>query len=90
MKFVGLDLGGVNSLACVRDDAGVESFHASAYPEQPSCVLFPLVRKEKTLAGDEALRNERGSGLVWPPLAMAASDGWSRATPPARCRGWRC
>ena len=84
MKFVGLDLGGVNSLACVRDDVGAESFHASAYPERPSCVLLPLVRKEKAVAGDEALRNERGSGLAWPPLAMAARDGWSRATPPAQ------
>ena len=84
MKFVGLDLGGVNSLACARDEAGAESFHPSAYPEMPSCVLLPLIRKEKALAGDEALRNERGSGLVWPPLAMAAPHGWSRATPPAQ------
>jgi hypothetical protein len=83
MKFVGLDLGGVNSLACVRDDAGAEAFQGSAHPERPSCVLLPLVRKEKLLAGDEALRNERGSGLQWPPLAMTARDGWSRASPPA-------
>lgn len=83
MKFVGLDLGGVNSLACERDDAGAESFHGNAHPDRPTCVLFPLVRKEKIIAGDEAQRNERGSGLGWPPLAMAASDGWSHATPPA-------
>ncbi len=83
MKFVGLDLGGVNSLACVRDDAGAEVFQGSTHPERPSCVLLPLVRKERLLAGDEALRNERGAGLVWPPLAMAVSEGWSRATPPA-------
>ena len=78
MKFVGLDLGGVNSLACMRDDAGAESFQGSDHPERPACVLLPLVRKERLLGGDEALRNERGSGLVWPPLAMAAPDGWSR------------
>lgn len=82
MKFVGLDLGGVNSLMCARDDAGNESFRGSAHPERPSCVLLPLVRKEKILAGDEALRNERGLGLAWPPLAMAARDGWSSANPP--------
>ncbi len=82
MNYVGLDLGGINSLACVRDDAGAESYHPSAYPERPSCVLLPLIRKEKALAGDEALRNYRGSGLVWPPLARASHDGWSRATPP--------
>jgi len=82
MKFVGLDLCGVNSLACVRDDAGTESFQGSAYPERPSCVLLPMIRKEKLLAGDEALRNERGSGLLWPPLTMAPHDGWSRADPP--------
>lgn len=82
MKFVGLDLGGVNSLVCSRDDAGAESFRGSAHPERPSCVLLPLVRKEKILAGDEALRNERGLGLAWPPLAMAARDGWSSANPP--------
>ena len=84
MNFVGLDLGGVNSLACVRDEAGAETFQGSAHPERPSCVLLPLVRKERLLAGDEALRNERGSGLLWPPLAAAAPDGWSRATPPAQ------
>ncbi len=83
MKFVGLDLGGVNSLACVREDAGAESFQGSTHPERPSCVLLPLVRKEKLIAGDEAQRNERGSGMPWPPLAMAAPDGWSRATPPS-------
>jgi hypothetical protein len=43
-----------------------------------------MVRKEKILAGDEALQSERGSGVLWPPLAMAAPDGWSRATPPAQ------
>ena len=82
MKFVGLDLGGVNSLACVRDDAGTEALQGSTHPERPSCVLLPLVKKERLLAGDEALRNERGSGLSWPPLAMAARDGWSRPIPP--------
>ena len=84
MNFVGLDLGGVNSLACARDEAGTEAFHASAYPKMPSCVLLPLIRKEKILAGDEALQNDRGSGLVWPPLAMAAPHGWSRATMPSQ------
>ena len=79
MKFVGLDLGGVNSLACLREDAGAESFQGSAHPERPSCVLLPLVRKEKLIAGDEAQRNERGSGMPWPPLAMAADcRGFSR------------
>ncbi len=82
MRFVGLDLGGVNSLACVRDHDGTETFQGSAYPERPSCVLLPLVKKESLLAGDEALRNERGSGLPWPPIAMAVCDGWSRAVPP--------
>lgn len=82
MNFVGLDLGGVNSLACVRDEAGVETFQGSAHPERPSCVLLPMVRKEKILAGNDALRNERGSGEIWPPLAMAAPNGWTRAIPP--------
>ena len=82
MNFVGLDLGGVNSLLCARDDAGAETFRGSAHPERPSCVLIPIVRKEKILAGDEALRNERGLGLAWPPLAMAARAGWSTANPP--------
>ena len=84
MKFVGLDLGGVNSHACVRDNAGAETIQGSAYPERPSCVILPMVRKEKILAGDDALRSERGSGENWPPLAMAAPDGWSRITPPAQ------
>ena len=84
MNFVGLDLGGVNSLACVRDEVGAETLQGSAHPDRPSCVLLPLVRKERLLAGDEALRAERGSGLAWPPLAMTVSDGWSRATPPAQ------
>ena len=82
MNFVGLDLGGVNSLACVRDDAGTEEFRGSTHPESPSCVLLPIVKKEKLIAGDEALRNERGLGLSWPPLAMAARDGWSRPSLP--------
>jgi hypothetical protein len=43
-----------------------------------------MIRKEKLLAGDEALRNERGSGLLWPPLAMAVPDGWSQSTLPAQ------
>ena len=84
MKFVGLDLSGANSLACVHDDAGVDSFQGSAHPERATSVLLPLVRKEKILAGDEALQNERGLGLAWPPLAMAAHTGWSRAIPPAQ------
>ncbi len=83
MNFVGLDLSGVNSLACVRDDTDAESFQGSDHPERPSCVLLPLVRKERLLAGDEALRSERGAGLAWPPLAMAVPNGWNRATPPA-------
>ena len=83
MKFVGLDLGGVNSLACVRNHTGTEAIQGSTHTERPSCVLLPLVRKERLLAGDEALRNERGAGLPWPPLAMAEQDGWSRAIPPA-------
>ncbi len=82
MKFIGLDLGGINSLVCVRNHAGTEAFKGSAYPERPSCVLLPLIRKERLLAGDEALRNERGSGLAWPPLAMAVQEGWSRNVPP--------
>ncbi len=82
MTFVGLDLGGVNSLACMRDYAGTETFQGSIYPERPSCVLLPLVRKERLVAGDEALGSERGAGLVWPPLAVAEQDGWSRAVPP--------
>jgi hypothetical protein len=82
VNFVGLDLGGVNSLACVRNDAGTEEFRGSTHPERPSCVLLPLVKKEKLIAGDEALRNERGLGLSWPPLAMAARDGWSRPSLP--------
>lgn len=82
MKFVGLDLGGANSLACIRDQAGTEAFQGSSHPERLSCVLLPLVRKERLLAGDEALQHERGSGLPWPPLAMAAQDGWSRAILP--------
>jgi hypothetical protein len=82
MKFVGLDLGGLNSLACIRDDAGTEAFQGSIYPERPSCVLLPLIRKERLLAGDEALQSERGLGALWPPLAMAASDGWDRMVPP--------
>src|SRR5437870_1911652 len=82
MKFVGLDLGGVNSRVCARDDARSETLRASAYPERPSVVLMPIVRKERLLAGDEGLRKERGSGQPWPPLAMAEPDGWSRATPP--------
>jgi hypothetical protein len=84
MKFVGLDLGGLNSLACIRDDAGEETFQGSAYPERPSCVVFPLVRKERLIAGDEALKSERGLGALWPPLAMTASDGWSRLIPPVQ------
>lgn len=83
MKFVGLDLSGVNSIACVRDEASIEEFQASAFPERPSVVLLPLVRKERLLAGNEALRSERGSGLSWPPLAAAATAGWRCAVPPA-------
>ena len=83
MKYVGLDLGGVNSLACVREDEGAESFQGSDHPERPSCVLLPLVRREKLLAGNEALGNERGLGMHWPPLAMTAPGGWSRAAPPS-------
>ncbi len=82
MKFVGLDLGGVNSQACFREHSGSETIKDSAYPERPSCVLLPLVRKEKIIAGDEALRNDRGCGMVWPPLSMAAKNGWSRDIPP--------
>lgn len=84
MRFVGIDLSGVNSLACMRDDAAVDSFQGSMHPERAACVLLPLVKKEKILAGDEALQNERGLGLPWPPLAMAADKGWSRATTPAQ------
>ena len=80
--FVGLDLGGVNSSACIRDLAGVETLHGSAYPERPTCVLLPLIRREKVLAGDAALRNDRGLGHPWPPLAMAPVSGWNRADPP--------
>jgi len=83
MRFVGLDLGGVNSLACVRDEAGTETFQSHAKKERPSVVLFPLVRKEHLFAGDEALLSERGLGLPWPPLAGAAPAGWSGALPPA-------
>ena len=82
MRFVGLDLGGVNSLACVRDEAGTETFQSSATQERPSVVLFPLVRKERLFAGDEALLSERGLGLPWPPLAAAAPAGWGGALPP--------
>lgn len=82
MKFIGLDLGGVNSLACIREDGKPDRLQGSAFPCRPSVVLFPIVRKERVLAGDEALQNERGSGLVWPPIASAASNGWSRPAPP--------
>ena len=87
MKFVGLDLGGVNSLACIHEAEGMEKIQASAFPQRPSVVLFPLIRKERLLSGDEALQNERGSGLCWPPLASAASSGWSHGLPP--CDGGR-
>jgi len=73
----------VNSLACVRDEAGTETFQSHAKKERPSVVLFPLVRKEHLFAGDEALLSERGLGLPWPPLAGAAPAGWSGALPPA-------
>jgi len=82
MSFVGLDLGGVNSLACACDEAGDESFQNSAAPERPSAVLLPLIRKERLLAGDDALLNERGLGLPWPPSASATPDGWRRSMPP--------
>ena len=83
MKFIGLDLGGVNSIASVRDATGIETLNPSAFPEKLSVILLPLIRKERLLAGDEAFRSERESGLLWPPLARAAPDGWSRATPPS-------
>jgi hypothetical protein len=66
----------------MRNVAGTEAFQGSAHPERPTCVLLPLVRKEKLLAGDEALINERGLGLSWPPLAMAVEEGWSRSDLP--------
>lgn len=82
MSFVGLDLGGLNSLACVRRDDGGESLVGAIAPERPSSVLLPMIRREGLIAGDDALRCERGSGLVWPPMARAAPAGWSQARPP--------
>ena len=82
MKFVGLALGGINSLSCVRDDAGKEVLQGSAHPERLSCVLLPLVKKDKLLAGDNALGSEHGLGLPWPPLAMTQHEGWSQFIPP--------
>ena len=82
MKFVGLDLGGINSLACLQDLACTVIFQGSTHPHRPSCVLLPLIRKEKIVAGDDALQNERGSGLLWPPIAMAPHNGWSNDISP--------
>ena len=78
MKFAGLDLGGVNSRVCIRDTDGSEQMGVSEFPQRPSVVLFPLIRKELLLAGNAALNHERGVGHSWPPLAAAVNSGWSR------------